>query len=148
MAYKLNIDGNTLQQFLEQDFALEKEVASNIKTIQDKINSLTPADVGFTTDNLDAPYAAIRAWAFIRCNDNTPTIMRSLNIYSVEHQGSNNAYRVYFETPIDNYIALVSGEIGGNGNEILGVYRFTSESFYFDFPTTQTAADIYIAVIA
>lgn len=78
------------------------------------------------------------------------TIAKSKNISSVTGSGGN--YTVNFSKNMadTNYIAFVSGEVGGTGNEIIGVYSKAVGSFHYDFcsysGSATTPTQINIAV--
>lgn len=61
------------------------------------------------------------------------TIAKSKNISSVT--GSGGGYTVNFSKNMadTNYVAFVSGEVGGTGNEIIGVFSKAVGSFHYDF---------------
>lgn len=79
------------------------------------------------------------------------TIGASKNISSITRM-SNGTYRVNLSKVMANtrYLAFVSGEVGGAGQEIVGVYEKTTTSFYYDFTnyagTLVTPSTVDIAV--
>lgn len=78
------------------------------------------------------------------------TIGASKNISSVT--GSNGTYNVNFSKNManTNYVAFVSGEVGGTGQEIVGVYGKTVSKFVYDFtnyggtPTVPSSVNIAV----
>lgn len=62
------------------------------------------------------------------------TIGARKNISSITKQ-SNGTYKVNLSKTManTNYIVVVSGEVAGAGQEIIGVYEKTTTSFYYDF---------------
>lgn len=78
------------------------------------------------------------------------TIAKSKNISSIT--GSNGDYTVNFSKNMadTNYIAFVSGEVGGRGNEVIGVFSKAVGSFHYDFSSysgsASTPSEVNIAV--
>lgn len=78
-------------------------------------------------------------------------IASSKNISSITKTGTGT-YRVNFSKTMANanYVAFVSGEVGGAGQEIVGVYTKSTTSFYYDFcnnaGTMVTPTSVNIAV--
>lgn len=68
------------------------------------------------------------------------TIAKSKNISSVT--GSGGDYTVNFSKNMadTNYIAFVSGEVGGRGNEVIGVFSKAVGSFHYDFSSYSGSA--------
>lgn len=78
------------------------------------------------------------------------TIAKSKNISSVT--GSGGTYHVNFSKSMANanYIPVVNGEVGGTGQEIVGVYTKTVSGFNYDFcsntGSATTPSEVNIAV--
>ncbi len=65
---------------------------------------------------------------------------------------STGTYKVTLSKAMSNanYVALISGEVGGAGNEIIGVYSKTTTTFSYDFTTHNGSliapSQVHIAV--
>ena len=79
------------------------------------------------------------------------TIAVSKNISSIT-ESSTGTYKVTLSKTMSNanYVVLVSGEVGGAGSEIIGVYSKTTTTFNYDFTnhngTLVAPSQVHIAV--
>ena len=79
------------------------------------------------------------------------TIAVGKNISSIT-ESSTRTYKVTLSKTMSNanYVALVSGEVGGAGSEIIGVYSKTTTTFNYDFTNHNgilvAPAQVHIAV--
>ena len=79
------------------------------------------------------------------------TIAVGKNISSVS-ETSTGTYKVTLSKAMSNanYVVLISGEVGGAGNEIIGVYGKTTTTFNYDFTnhngTLVAPSQVHIAV--
>ncbi|MBR0431485.1 hypothetical protein IJK16_00610 [Candidatus Saccharibacteria bacterium] len=79
------------------------------------------------------------------------TIAVGKNISSVT-ETSTGTYKVTLSKAMTNanYVAFVSGEVGGAGSEIIGIYGKTTTTFNYDFTnhsgTLVAPSQVHIAV--
>lgn len=110
------------------EYLLEKTYP--VSTIYRSTNNVSPqAFLGGTwariTDYRLVAYAVLSA---------KTTMAIKKNISSIAESGTGT-YKVTLSKAMSNanYIVLVSGEVGGAGNEIIGVYNKTTTTLNYDF---------------
>lgn len=107
------------------DGLMSKDDKAQLDTLEERVNSLNLS----LANNVPAN----SAWAHGRLDGTTVNLMFSHNVESITTSDGHTFY-VKFSTPFpDEYYAAVgSFEIGGNGQEIVGVYGYGTAGFSID----------------
>lgn len=115
-----DVDGD-IQAAIERMYPV-----GSVKTFYD--NSSHANYLGFTWEKI-TDYELV-AYAYL---SGEKTIAKSKNISSVT--GGSGTYTVNFSKNMAdaNYVPFVNGEVGGTGQEIVGVYGKSASSFKYDF---------------
>lgn len=132
------------------------DITSDVDELKERVNSLnlslankaSASDLTALQNNVPAN----SAWAHGRLDGTTVNLMFSHNVESISTTSDGHTFYVKFSNPFPDeyYAAVASFEIGGIGQEIVGVYGYSAAGFSVDVQNASGNANTptCISVIA